>query len=233
MRITRNNWWLTITQPIIGFDEGEGEGTGNAGGEGATGDGTGEGSSGEGGEGAGGSSEGEGKTEDTAGLKSALEKERTDRKKLEKELKAFRTAQQQKEDSEKSEVERLKGENERNSTKATKLAQGFKDSAIRTAILEAAGKAKFRDPSDALRPEIIAALGVEQDDDDPTKVTIDEATVTQAIKDLAKSRPHYVGTEERRLPRSGSSFGGAGNQNNQGDAEKQDLMKKYPVLRGL
>ena len=35
------------------------------------------------------------------------------------------------------------------------------------AILKAASNAKFRDPSDALRPEVLAAISVEQDEDDP------------------------------------------------------------------
>lgn len=231
MRVTKNNWWKILTEPIIGFDE-EGEGGAGAGEGSGEGDGTGEGGSGEG-DGSGAGAEGaNGQGEDVTGLKSALEKERKDRKALEKELKTFRTAKQTAEDADKSEVERLKGENERTSARATKLAEGFKSSAVRTAVLEAAGKAKFRDPSDALRPEILALVGVEQDDDDPTQVTIDSATVNQAIKDLAKNKPHYIATEEKRLPKSGSSFGGSGG-GNKGDAERAALMEKYPVLKSI
>lgn len=232
MRVTKNDWWMFITQPIVGFDE-EREGGAGAGEGSGEGDGTGEGGSGEG-DGSGAAGEGaNGQGEDVTGLKSALEKERKDRKTLEKELKAFRTAKQTAEDADKSEVDRLKTENERTSTKATKLALGFKDSAVRTAVLEAAGKAKFRDPSDALRPEIIALIGVEQDDDDPTQVTIDPATVAQAIKDLAKNKPHYIATDEKRPPKSGSTFGGGGGGGTKGDAEKAALQQKYPALRGL
>lgn len=228
MRITRNTWWLTITKPIVGFDEGgEGEGPGEGEGQGTPGEDSGEGRGDSGGAG-----EGDAGKDDTSGLKSALEKERADRKKLEKELSTFRKAQQTATDAEKSEVDRLKGENERTAAKATKLAQGFRQNAIETAVLKAAGVAKFRDPSDALRTEVMAAIGVEQDEDDPTKVEIDEATVTEAIKKLAKSKPHYIATDAPRPPKSGSSFSGGGTSP-KGDAVTDELKRKYPALRGL
>jgi hypothetical protein len=228
MRTTKQLWWKTLTGSVFGFEEGEGgagEGAGEGQGDGEEGTGEGQGA----GEGAG---EGDGAGEDTSGLKSALQKEREERKKLERELKTFRKGQQAAEDAEKTEVERLKGENQREATKAAKLAAGFKNNAIETAILKAAGAAKFRDPSDAIRPDIIAAIGVEQDEDDPTQVVIDEATVAAAIKKLAKDKPHWVGTEERRTPKSGSNFGGSGTPP-KGDTEKAALQQKYPALRGL
>lgn len=230
---TKQAWWLNRTGSIFGFD-GEGDGGSGEGGEGSgEGAGTGEGGSGEGEEGAGGSSSGEGEGEDTAGLKSALEKERADRKKLEKELKVLQKAEQAKADAEKSEVDRLKGENDRNAEKATKLAAGFKKNAVNSAILKAAAAAKFADPTDALRPEIFDAIGVEQDDDDPTDIIIDDATVTAAIKKLAKDKPHWLAAAQTKLPKSGSTFGGSGNSNTKGDPEREALKLKYPALRGL
>lgn len=223
MRRTRQNWWDQVTS-IRGFDEPEGEGAGN-GGEGTEtdegkGDGTGK--------------EGEG-TEvkysetDVAGLKSALEKERADRKKLDKDLKAFQKAQQAKEDAEKTEVERLTGATTAQQQKLEKLAAGYRSNAVNQAILKAAGAAKFLDPSDALRPEVIAAAGVEQDEDDPTEITIDEVTVTQAIKALAKSKPHWLSTgqEKKITPKSGSTFGGSGTG---GDDASAQLAAKYPAF---
>jgi len=236
MRVMRMNWWSYLTEPIIGFDEGEGAGTG-AGGEGA-----GEGASkaeegageGQGSEGTG--NEGQGVVDDTSGLKSALQKERDGRKALEKELAALKKADQKRADAELSEVERLRKENEAEKGKAIKLAQGFRQNAINQAILAAASEAKFIDPSDALRPEVLEAIVVEQDEDDPSNVTVDKATVTAAVKELAKTKKHFIrveGQQQQRQttgPKSGSSFGGSGNQTKQ-TAEQQALVAKYPALR--
>lgn len=231
MRITRNNWWSELTKPIVGFEDGDG-GEG-AGGEGqGEGEGNGQGSSEEGQGSAGTTDEGQGAGEDTSGLKSALQKERDGRKALEKELAALKKAEQKRADAELTEVERLRKENEAEKGKTTKLAQGFRRSAINSAILKAAADAKFIDPSDALRDEVIAAIGVEQDEDDPSNVTVDKATVIAAVKELAKAKKHFIQgeTQQRQVPRSGSSFGGSGNQNKQTAAE-QELFTKYPALR--
>lgn len=231
MRVTKRNWWNHLTQPIIGFEEGEGgssaggEGAGEGAGTGQEGAGEGQGSEGTG-------DEGQGGGDDTSGLKSALQKERESRKALEKELTALRKAEQKKADAELSEIDRLKKENEAEKGKASKLAQGFLKTAISSAILKAAADAKFIDPSDALRDEVIAAVGVEQDEDDPSNVTVDNATVIAAVKELAKSKKHFVHgeTHQRQVPRSGSRFGGSDNQNKHTAAE-QELLAKYPALR--
>jgi hypothetical protein len=237
MRVTRNNWWMFITESIIGFDE-EGAGGTGEGGQGAgEGEGTGEEGAGEGQGSQGTGSEGEGASDDTAGLKSALQKERESRKALEKQLSAIQKAEQKKADAELSEVDRLKKENEAEKTRTTKLAQGFRKNAINQAVLKAAGAAKFIDPTDALRQEVLDAIGVEQDEDDPSQVTVDEASVTAAVKELAKTKKHFIQSEDggqqqrqRQAPKSGSSFGGSGNQNKQ-TAEQQALVAKYPALR--
>lgn len=233
MRLTRKNWWTTLTNPIVGFDEGEGEGSGASGaGEGANGAGEG---AGEGQGSSGTSTEGAGASEDVSGLKSALQKEREEKKALEKELKAFRKTKEESELAEKSEVEQATTKAQKAEAKAAKLAEGFRKNAVNQAILKAASNAKFRDPSDALRPEVLAAISVEQDEDDPTNITVDEKTVTEAIKALAKSKPHYLATEngqgnqQRQAPKSGSQFGGSGTQSNL-TADEQALAKKYPAL---
>lgn len=235
MRTTKNLWWKTLTGSIFGF-EGEGDGGQGAGaGDGGAGDGSQDGAGeGQGTEGTG--NEGDGAVLNPEGLKSALEKERAERKKLEKDLKALQKSEQARADAEKSEIQRATDSEKATAAKVEKLAAGFRSNAVESAILRAAATAKFRDPSDALRPEIIAAVGVEQDEDDPSKVEIDEATVTEAIKKLAKDRPHYVGTTETKTPKpkSGSSFAGTGNgrQGTQDDPEKAALLTKFPALRG-
>lgn len=235
MKLT-SKWWMTRIASISGF-EGEGEGGagaagGGGAGDGGAGDGTGEGAGD--GQGVGAGDEGaSGGDDGAAALKKALDNQRAITKKQDKELAAFRKAQQTASDAEKTEVERLAAEKLRGETKVAKLAEGFKNTAVERAVLEAAGKAKFKDPSDALRPEVLAAIGVEQDEDDPTKVDIDTESVTAAIKALAKSKPHYLGTADgKQLPPSGSKFGGGNNGGKAPDAQRAALLAKYPALRG-
>lgn len=166
--------------------------------------------------------------EDTAGLKSALQKERADRKAMEKKLQAFEKAQQEKADAEKTEIERLTDQGSRSTAKLQKLAEGFRTTKVEAAIIKAASDAKFTDPTDALRKEVLDAIGVEQDEDDPTQVTVDEATVLAAIKKLAKDKPHYLGATKKVLPPSGSKFGG--NQAPQQQTQEQALRAQYPAL---
>jgi hypothetical protein len=221
MRRTRQNWWDHVTS-IRGFDEGEGEGGGEgAGSEGGEGAGDG---------GAGGESTEEGKQyteDDVKGLKSALQRERDEKKALDKQLKAHQKKQREAEDAEKSEVERLSSATTAQQQKLEKLAAGYRSKAVNEAILKAAGNAKFLDPTDALRPEVLAAIGVEQDEDDPTEITIDEASVTQAVKTLAKAKPHWLTTAQKPNSKSGSTFGGTGS--GQGDGSPE-LAVKYPAF---
>jgi hypothetical protein len=232
MRITKHTWWTELTMPIFGFEPGEGEGAGNEGaGEGEGAQGAGEGA----GEGQGSAStgtEGQGAGEDTSGLKSALEKERNERKTMERELKALRKDAETRADAEKTEIQRATDAATQNASKVEKLAAGFRNSAVRSAVLEAARAAKFLDPSDALRPEVLDAIGVEQDEDDPTQVTIDPSSVTKAVKALATSKKHYIGGEQQKqAPKSGSQFGGSTTGSNM-TADEQALANKYPALRG-
>lgn len=238
MKLGNVKWWLNPQfLSILGAEGEEGAGAGGTGegatGEGGAGEGTGEGA----GEGTGAGAGDEGASTDDGGaaaLKKALENQRKITKAQDKELAAFRKAKQTQADAEKTEVERLAGEKTRGEEKVAKLAEGFKKSAVEKAVLAAAAKAKFRDPTDALRSEVIAAIGVEQDEDDPTTVEIDADTVAEAIKKLAKSKPHYLagpaGTQGSGAP-SGSKFGGGGNGGTQDD-QKAALVRKYPALRG-
>lgn len=238
MRITKHNWWTVLTEPIVGFEPGEGAGAAAGTGEGASAQGAGEGEGANGaGEGAGegqGSqgtgTEGEGASEDVSGLKSALEKERNDKKALDKELKAFRKKEEERLAAEKTEIERATDTATKESARVAKLSAGFRRNAVNSAVLEAARAAKFLDPSDALRPEVLDAIGVEQDEDDPSNVTIDRASVVKAVKALAASKKHYVGAEVKVTPKSGSQFGGSGTGNM--TADEKALAEKYPALRG-
>jgi hypothetical protein len=230
MRKNTIQWWKLLDKAIIGFDEQGGAASGGQGtGEGEQGSGQGQaGAQGEGTPPAGQSQQGE----DVTGLKSALEKERNDRKLLEKELKEFRTAKQAKEDADKTEVQRLTDYQTTLTERYTKLANGYRDSAIRDAVIKAATEAKFLDPSDALRAEVLSNLPVEQDEDDPTRVTIDLTELGKRVKKLGTDKPHYLAQAPRGAGKSGSTFGGSTGGNNQG-SEQAALQSKYPALRGL
>src|SRR5690349_10987797 len=174
MRV-KKQWWLNLTSPIVGFDEGgSSEGAGSSGdGRGTGQDSSGEGQGSTGGQGEGNSTgEGAKAGEDLSGLKSALSNERNQRKALEKELREFREAKKAQEDQEKTEIQRLADDNGNLSAKLQKMAEGYRDTAIEAEVLKAATAAKFRDPSDALRREVLRDLPFEQDADDPTRVTV-------------------------------------------------------------
>lgn len=231
MRQNTIQWWKLIEKPIRGFDDGgEGAGAGQGTPEGEQG--SGQGQAGQQGE----ATSQAAKTytaEEVAGMKSALEKERAERKTADKELKAFREAQQAREDAEKTEVQRLTDQNAGLGDKYTKLAAGYMQSSIRDAVMAAARAEKFLDPSDAMRPEVLSDLPVEQDADDPTKITLDDAELKRRVKALAKDKPHYLGTTQSGATRSGSTFGGARNQGASPQAESARMATLYPALRGL
>lgn len=240
MKHTKQAWWLNLSATIIGFDGEGGEGgAGGAGGEGGSGagangaEGTGEGGQGSGSGGAGTEGEGDGGNDPAAGLKSALQKERADRKALEKRIAAFEKAEREKADAEKSEVQRLTDQQAREADKVKKLATGFRDSAVRAAIMAEATKQNFADPSDAVTADVIAALGVEQDEDDPTKVEIDSDSVAKALKALAKQKPHWLKTATKpgATRSAGGTFGGNGAGNGNQDPNAA-LMQRFPALRG-
>lgn len=225
-------WWVTLDYSIFG-SEGEGDGSGSGEGAGGAGEGAREGEGeGQGGAGTGGA--GDGATDDASGLKTALERERRDKKALEKELKLLRKGKQDQDDAEKTEIQRLTDHSTRQSEKVTKLAAKFKQSAVEAAVRKAAGNAKFLDPSDALRPDVLSAIGVEQDEDDPSEVTIDEASVVKAVTALAKAKPHWVQPTEKKTtkPKSGSGFGGSTITQPQPDEAKAELIRKFPALQG-
>lgn len=234
-RKTLNKWWLQLSGSIVGFDEGgEGEGAGEGAGQGAGGEGQGTG------EGAGEGDGEEGKTytaAELAGIKSALAKERNERKAADKELAAFRKAKAEAADSEKTEIQRLTDSHANLADKYTKLAAGYRSDALERAVLAAAKDAKFRDPSDAMRFDIVSGLEVEQDEDDPTKVTVNTDELVKRIKKLAADKPHYLaeGTPPARrgATKTGSTFNGANNGSKKGDADLAALQAKYPALRGF
>jgi len=224
--------WLLSDMPVIGA---EGEGAGE--GEDHSQDGSQEGQENS-------SEDDEGDTsdddedapDDLAGLRSALAAERKLNKQKERELKSIarRDAQAQKQKDadelkEKSELEQERIKREQAEEKTTKLAAGLRNSAVRAAIKEAAEKSNFIDPADAIDGVDWESLEVEQDEDDPSIVTIDPKKVLSQVKALALKKPHYVKAGTSDGEPSGSQFGGGRKSTDKLSDEK--LKEQYPSLR--
>jgi hypothetical protein len=202
------------------------------------------------------SSKGKSKDEDeddeeddpTQGLKSALKKERAQRKQFQRELKQLK--RQQGAATKKSETDDK--ETQAAAEKVTKLAERLRENAVDTAIVKAVGRLelpdgkKFADIDDAIRLIDRAAIVVEQEDDDPDEIEIDSDSVVKALKRLAKNKPHLlVGTkakdededddedteDEPKAQKSstGSKVGSRGTRD-KGKIKEDELRKRYPML---
>lgn len=191
--------------------------------------------------------------DDTSGLKSALKKERAERKKLEKEAKKLRKATQAAADKDKSETDKAKEESARAAEKATRLAQKLLENAVDTEIIKAVARvklpngAKFADVDDALKLIDRRALEVEQDEDDPDEIEIDSDSVEKALKKLAKNKPHLLiqadssdededddeddDEEPTRVAKksTGSKVGSRGTRD-KGKIKEDELKRRYPML---
>lgn len=178
---------------------------------------------------------------DTKGLVSALRKERMARKKAERLLRAAQAKNKppvKKEDPPKTKAkakdeEEDEGDDDASSAelateraKGERLAKRLKDNAVDTAILKFAGD--FKDPSEVLALIDRKDIEVDQDEDDPSLVEIDEESVEDAVKAFRKKKPHLLKSKEQRVP-SGSKFGGRKKKSN--EPSEQELRKKYPSLR--
>jgi hypothetical protein len=170
----------------------------------------------------------DGGKEDNTALKSALKKEREARRKLEKENKKLARTKKSLEDKDATELDRAKNEATENKTKAERLAAKLKQTALDNAIQKKAMNMKFVDLDDALRLVDRELIDVEQDEDEPDDIAIDEKSVEDALKALVTKKPHLVG--EQKPPASGSKFGGGKNGNKEPDPD-QVLIEKYPALR--
>lgn len=184
-----------------------------------------------------------------AGLRSALKKERLARreaqrglKKLQGEFDTFKT--QQTKGQEEEEQAKTKAQAEAATSKLEKVAAGFAKNAVDTALVRALSSPKapkFQDPDDVLRLIDRDDIDVDQDDDDPSKVSVDSNDVRQALKELAKRKPHLLikgegegegGEGDGGSGKGGSKTGkfGGGAGKDKGAARREELLKKYPAL---
>lgn len=160
------------------------------------------------------------------GLKTALESERDKAKRLEKENKRLAKAQEDRELAEKDEIEREKIRADKAEEKNQRLAAGFLKSNLDSAIRAAA--ATFIDPTDALDGVDRSKISVEQDDDDPSIVTIDSKSVEKVVKDLATRKPHFLKTGTSDDEPTGSQFGAPPRKKKNSE---EVYKENYPSLR--
>ena len=164
----------------------------------------------------------------TAGLKKALAEERAARRKLEKEKKAEERLRQRKEQGDSAALKQAQEDLEVAQRKAEKLAEGFRKTALDRAIEKAAQTLKFRDSDDALAMVDRSLIDVDQDEDDPADVKIDEDTVKRAVKALADKKKHLLQTGTEDGEPTGSQFG---NRNNgRKKSTEADYKTKYSAL---
>lgn len=170
------------------------------------------------------------------GRTKALRAERKLKREAEAEAKRLRAENEALKRKDMEEVDRLKAElndasskNTESLTKLEKLTEGFKASAVKAAISAEASRQNFIDVNDALAGVDFSTLVIDQDEEDPSQVTIDLKTVTAAVKKLAASKPHYIkaGTDDGEP--TGSTFGGS-RKNNSGETSEDTLRNLYPSL---
>lgn len=149
-----------------------------------------------------------------------LASERKKRKDAERELSELRKFKQQQEDAKKTEAERIADKVNAAEQRAQQAEDRLRRLAISQAVHNAAAKAGFRDPEDAVL--LIGTDGIELNDDGlPTQTSVDAA-----VKAAAKAKPHWLHQEGERD--TGSKFGGKGKGRN--GLDDSQLRQFFPAL---
>jgi hypothetical protein len=157
-----------------------------------------------------------------------LQAERADRKKLEKEVKKLRKVQEDAENADASEADKARKEAEAAKGSVTALSTKLRTTVVDNEITRFAAQMKFRDLADALMYVNRSSIEVEQDDDDPADIEVNEATVEAAVKALAKKKP-YLLQADGDVDETGGNVGRRGKKD---DALSEEALKeKYPALR--
>lgn len=150
------------------------------------------------------------KKENVQGLKSALRKERLEHKKYKRRY----LAEKRKNDGKSSDDDKSKDNKDDKETKDTgpserekKLAAKLKDQAVDQSVIKWATKLGFADPEDAAALVNRRDIIVDQDEEDPDIIEVDDESVEDVVKDLAKKKKHLL-TRNSGGPKSGSKMGG-------------------------
>lgn len=144
------------------------------------------------------------------GLKAALRRERQINKTNTRKLNQLEKASEAKDQQEQSELEKTKAELTASADRSKKLAEGFLKVSLNAAIESMAKKYKFRDTDDALAMVDRSQIDADQDEDDPSLVDIDKASVEAAVKALATAKKHLVSSGTEDDEPTGGQFGGKG-----------------------
>jgi hypothetical protein len=166
---------------------------------------------------------------DTAALLKALQEERAEKKRLARDLKTRTKAEEDKKLLEQGEVVKLKADLDARDARLKALAGNYLKDKMDSAIREEARRLKFIDVSDALGGVDRSQITVEQDEDNPADVVIDETTLKKAMKTLADNKKHLIqsGTEDGKP--TGEGFGGSGKSKDK-NSKEEELRKLYPNL---
>lgn len=228
MRTSKDMLKLIQLGWIVGF---EGEGSGESGSDdGSTDgdDGDDDDDSGDGDD-KGDDDKGEGDGDGNEGLKRALAAERAANKKNSRELKKLRRAQEEAGAKDKTEVEQATEKATKAEEKAAKLATRLRKEAVDNLITKHASKLKFRDIDDALALINRGDIEVDQDEDDPDEIEVDEATVVAALTALKTKKPHLIAVDGEGNSTGHSGAGRTGG--NKGEMSEEELKTLYPSLR--
>ena len=170
-----------------------------------------------------------GKTaEDFANLEKALQAERRNNKRLDREVRRLQAAQGQKQETENEDIEAERQKSQAAQARAEKLAAGLLRRDIDSAIREAARELKFIDVEDAIAGVDRSAIIADQDDEDPTDIDVDNDSVLKAVKALAAKKSHFIrkGTDDGEP--TGNPNGGS-RKRNKATAEEA-YRAHYPSL---
>ena len=165
--------------------------------------------------------------DDVAALQRALQAERRNNKRLTRENNRFKASQDRQNNDEANELEETRTKLQESTSRTEELAAGLLSRDLNKAIEDEAKKQNFIDPSDAINGVDRLKLVYDQDDEDPTDIDIDLASVIAEVKRLAASKPHFIsrGTDDGEP--SGSGFGGSKKQKKNSEDQMREL---YPSL---
>lgn len=168
--------------------------------------------------------------EDVKKLKEAARKERVEKRALAKELKELKGQKQTEQVQE--ETKQVEQQQRVNDERLAKLAAGFRDARVEQVVAKVAAALNAASPEDVydhLKLRNFPDIDVDQDDDDPTKVTVDEDDVKAAVKKVLKAKPHWVKGAAGDGTPSGSQFRPGGSR--KPELDKDALQSRFPALK--
>ena len=165
-----------------------------------------------------------GKPTEAEALREALRKERKDRREAQKKARELEREKKTRDGKEKSAEEREAAAEAKSERLATKL----RDTAVDNTITKLAAKFKFRDLDDALRLIDRDDVEVDQDEEDPADISVDEDSVETALKQLVEKKPHLL-IGEGDGEESGGRFNGK--KKAKDGLTDEVLRERYSALR--